>query len=253
MKPLNTNIGYFTKDIHGLFYRDVKAFDEGTIWQDPLLAAYFKNARIDTRTENINYGKEISSKLLALIVLAIFSPIMLAIAIGIKMMSPGKIFYRQVRVGLNGKLFNVYKFRSMVENAESSTGHTLSWDGDPRVTPFGNFLRKSHLDELPQLINVLIGDMYFIGPRPERPEFTQEYDQTIPDYSKRHEVKPGITGLAQIACVYNATAEDKLKFDLMYIAFRDSITLNFLIAWHTALKMIFMRTTANVLLRDNAY
>lgn len=238
---------FFTPSIHGRYFRDVNEFGQEPIWADPIFKIYFKNAIVDSKVNRVNYLKEISSRVLALIVLTIFAPVMIAIAVGIHFTMPGKIFYRQTRVGKNGRLFDVLKFRSMIENAEDETGHTLSWDGDPRITKFGSFLRKSHLDELPQLINVLLGDMYFIGPRPERPEFTNIYEETIRGYADRHSVKPGITGLAQLACKYDATASEKLKFDLMYIARRDSFILNFLIAWHTSMKMLFMRSTANIL------
>lgn len=239
--------GFFTPALHGQYFKDVIEFQEDDIWADPMFRLFFKTATVDSKVYRINYTKEVFSRLLALIVLTAFSPILVIIAIGIKITMPGKIFYKQTRVGKNGELFDVLKFRSMIENAEANTGHTLSWDGDPRITKFGSFLRKSHLDELPQLINVLKGDMYFIGPRPERPEFTDLYDITIKGYADRHRVKPGITGLAQIACKYDATAAEKLKFDLMYIASRDSLILNFLIAWHTSMKMLFMRSTANLL------
>lgn len=238
---------FFTPAIHGQYLRDVREFEQDSIWADPVFKLYFKNAIIDSKVYRVNYFKEVFSRILALLVLIAFAPILALIVVGIHYTMPGKIFYRQTRVGKNGRLFDVLKFRSMVENAEAQTGHTLSWDGDPRITKFGAFLRKSHLDELPQLINVLKGDMYFIGPRPERPEFTNEYEQTIRGYADRHSVKPGITGLAQIACKYDATAQEKLKFDLMYISRRDSIVLNFLIAWHTSMKMLFMRSTANIL------
>lgn len=163
-----------------------------------------------------------------------------------KITMPGNIFYKQKRVGKNGKLFYVYKFRSMVQDAEEKTGHTLSWEGDLRVTNLGSFLRRSHLDELPQLLNVVKGDMYFVGPRPERSEFTSVYDLTIEGYTNRNNVKPGITGLAQIVCPYDATAEQKLKFDLMCIALRHSFILNGLIVYHTILKMVLLKTTSDL-------
>jgi lipopolysaccharide/colanic/teichoic acid biosynthesis glycosyltransferase len=247
MKKMAGADGFFSHALHGSQVYDIHEFKEDTIWADKAFHLFFKNATVDTHVEKVNYQKEITARLFALILLILFSPIFLFVIIGIKLTMPGKVFFKQLRVGKNNKLFHVYKFRSMIENAEKETGHTLSWNGDPRVTKFGQFLRKSHFDELPQLINVLMGDMYFIGPRPERPEFTQVYDNEIIGYSKRHSVKPGITGLAQIACVYDATAATKLKFDMMYIASRDSLILNFLIAFHTAKKMLFMSSTANIL------
>ena len=216
-------------------------------WRSAVFRSFFDHNTIDTNVEKSNLFNDISQKVFALILIVLFMPIMIFTMIGIKLMDrKGSVFYTQTRVGKNGKLFKIIKFRSMVMNAESSTGHTLSWEGDPRITPFGNFLRKSHFDELPQLFNVLLGDMAFIGPRPERPEFTNQYDLEIPSYSERHFVKPGITGLAQIALVYNATAEQKLRYDLLYIGFRDSVILNMLIALYTAKKMLFMKSTVDL-------
>ena len=213
-------------------------------WIDPGLRWYFDDFAVG--------GGEfhLIDRACAVILLVLFSPFMLAVAFAIKAFMPGPLLYRQTRVGKNGNLFEVLKFRTMVVNAEESTGHTLSWEGDPRITPLGKLLRKSHLDELPQLINVLKGEMVFIGPRPERPEFTFVFEREIENYERRHDVEPGITGLAQIACGYDAPAKEKLKYDLMYINHRHSVILNLLIAYHTAKKMLLMRSTANVVL-DN--
>jgi lipopolysaccharide/colanic/teichoic acid biosynthesis glycosyltransferase len=181
------------------------------------------------------------SKFLATALLIISSPILMAVAIGVKISTPGNILYKQVRVGKNGREFSIYKFRSMITGAENSTGHTLSWDGDPRITKFGNFLRASHLDELPQLLNVVLGDMVFIGPRPERPEFTSKFETIYVNYNKRHEVKPGITGLAQITLEYDVEIEEKLRVDLIYIDNKDSLVLNGLITIFTINKMLFLK------------
>src|SRR5579883_549346 len=113
----------------------------------------------------------------------------------------------------------MYKFRTMVPNAEAATGPVLSsGKRDPRLTPLGVWIRAVRVDEIPQLWNVLKGDMSMVGPRPERPCFTEEYDQTIPAYSRRHQVRPGITGLAQVCGGYHTDARDKLRFDLLYIS-----------------------------------
>jgi len=236
----------FSPSMNGVSFKQVKEFENSRKWSDPALRNYFDTAKVDTQVEKINYYKEFFSRAFAVLLLMALSPLMIIVALAIKISMGGPVLFRQTRVGLGGKLFYIYKFRSMIENAESNTVHTLSWDGDPRITQLGNFLRKSHIDELPQLINVLIGDMYFIGPRPERPEFTREYSQEIKGYNKRHAVKPGITGLAQISCVYDATAEDKLKYDIMYIASRNSLVLNSLITFHTARKVLLMQPTAGV-------
>jgi lipopolysaccharide/colanic/teichoic acid biosynthesis glycosyltransferase len=238
---------FMTPSLQGLLLKDVKHFNENVHWKSPLFRMFFDTFRIDADIEKVNLINDFFQKTFAIILIVLFSPILLSVAIALKYIDPkGSIFYTQVRVGKNGKLFNIIKFRSMITNAETLTGHTLSWDGDPRITPFGNFLRKSHFDELPQLFNVLKGDMVFIGPRPERPEFTEVYDEEIEGYSERHFVKPGITGLAQIALVYDATAKQKLKYDLMYIGFRDSMLLNVLIAVYTAKKMLFMKSTVDL-------
>lgn len=147
-------------------------------------------------------------------------PMMLLAAAAIKLDDGGALFYRQTRVGKDGKLFSVLKFRSMVENAEQSGGATWAQVGDSRITRVGAFLRKTRIDELPQLINIIRGDMALVGPRPERPEFVKTLCAEIPGYNQRHLIRPGLTGWAQISYPYGASVEDarwKTKFDLYYI------------------------------------
>ena len=149
-------------------------------------------------------------------------PLMVLAAILVRLSSPGPVLLRQVRVGLNGKNFTVYKFRSMYQDAEARTGAVWATKNDPRITPIGRFLRKFRLDELPQFFNVLRGDMAIVGPRPERPEFVKALTEQIPYYRQRHCVKPGITGWAQINHGYTDTVEDtivKLEYDLYYIKY----------------------------------
>lgn len=149
--------------------------------------------------------------------LVLASPVMVICALLIRLTSPGPVFYTQRRVGRGKRVFRLYKFRTMVQDAEKKTGPVLAAENDPRITPVGKFLRATRLDELPQLFNVLKGEMSFVGPRPERPVFVEEFERQYPDYPYRHLVKPGITGLAQVAGKYTTSPEDKLRFDLYYI------------------------------------
>lgn len=149
--------------------------------------------------------------------LVMTSPFFLIIAILIKFTDGGPIFYRQVRLTKNGKEFTICKFRTMIQNAEKYTGARLASENDDRIFPVGKFLRRTRLDELPQLWNILKGDMSLVGPRPERPELAQEIEKEIPEFRYRLKVKAGLTGYAQIYGKYNTTFYDKLKLDLTYI------------------------------------
>lgn len=152
--------------------------------------------------------------------LAIAAPLMLVIALLIKLDSRGPVFYRQTRIGLDGKPFDIFKFRSMRTDAESDGRARWATKNDNRVTRIGKFIRLTRIDEIPQFINVLKGDMAVVGPRPERPVFVDELNDVIPFYADRHRVKPGITGWAQVNYPYGASVDDareKLKFDLYYI------------------------------------
>jgi len=153
----------------------------------------------------------------ASLALLITSPAMLLAVLAIKLTSPGPVVYRQERVGQGERVFNVYKFRTMVADAEAKTGPVLATENDKRITPVGGFLRRTRVDELPQLINVLKGEMSFVGPRPERPFFVEKFKKKIPGYAERFKVKPGLTGLAQISGGYATDARNKLKYDLIYI------------------------------------
>ena len=158
--------------------------------------------------------------LFSLIGIVLAAPIMLAAAVLIKFTSKGPIFFKQERVGKDGKIFNIYKLRTMKADAEKYTGPIWAQENDSRVTLMGKILRKTHVDEIPQLINVLKGEMAIVGPRPERPVFVTDLSKKIPEYNKRLKVKPGITGLAQVRHKYDETIEDvkkKIKLDILYI------------------------------------
>ena len=155
--------------------------------------------------------------LVTLIALPLLSPIFIVVALLIKISSPGKVFYSQDRVTSGGKVYKIYKFRTMYEGAEAKTGPVLSSKGDLRVTKLGNFLRRYRIDELPQLINVLKGEMSLVGPRSERPFFVEQFNKNIDGYQLRNNVKAGLTGYAQIFGKYDTSPENKLKYDVLYI------------------------------------
>lgn len=199
--------------------------------------------------------------LLAVLALLIVAPVLLLVAIAVKLTSPGPIFYKQTRVGLDrrarrtdaifcrrredhgGVTFTIYKFRSMYEDAEASTGAVWAAKDDPRVTPVGRFLRASRLDELPQLFNVIKGDMNIVGPRPERPSIFAKLREDLPEYPLRQRARPGITGWAQVNHTYDATIEDvrvKVKYDLEYLE-RQSLVEDFRIMLRTVPVMLFRR------------
>jgi len=182
------------------------------------------------RTTIFNIWKRIVDITLSCIGLVLTLPFFPLISLAIKMDSPGPVFFKQVRVGNKEKQFVLYKFRTMREDAEKGTGAVWAQKEDPRITKLGNILRGSRIDEIPQLFNVLKGDMSFIGPRPERPEFVERLKKEIPYYSKRHFMKPGLTGWAQVRYPYGSSVEDtieKLRYDLFYIknvcAFLDTL------------------------------
>lgn len=155
--------------------------------------------------------------------------------------SGGTAFYVQVRVTRGGKQFKIYKFRTMIENAEAKSGPMLAQETDSRITKFGHFLRATRLDEVPQIFNVLKGDMSIVGPRPERPFFVEQFSKELPEYNLRHRVKAGLTGLAQVQGRYNTSARDKLKYDLLYIN-----------AYSLALDTKLILQTLNILLRRDS-
>ena len=182
--------------------------------------------------------KRILDIILSLIAIIITSPLMFLIALAIKIDDHGKILYKQKRLTINEREFYVYKFRSMVENAEEDGVPQLAGEHDIRITRVGRFLRKCRLDEIPQFFNILKGDMSMVGPRPERPELAKKYEEDMPEFMFRTKVKAGLTGYAQVTGVYDTTPYDKLKMDLMYIE-RFSITFDLRIILMTLKTMIF--------------
>ncbi|MBE6879858.1 MAG: sugar transferase [Ruminococcaceae bacterium] len=193
-----------------------------------------------------NYGLGIEQRVikrafdifLSSIGIIIASPFMLATAIAIKLCDKGPVLYKQERLTIGGKVFKLLKFRSMVVNAESDGVARLASSNDSRVTPVGKIIRKIRFDELPQLFNIFKGDMSVVGPRPERPEISEQYEKEMPEFSFRLKVKAGLTGNAQVVGKYNTTPYDKLKLDLMYIE-RYSIAKDILLILKTV-KIIFM-------------
>lgn len=176
----------------------------------------------------------------ALIALTIFLIPIIIISIALKI-GGGSVIYKQERVTQYGKKFNIYKFRTMVENAEALSGPTLAQESDNRITRMGHILRATRLDEIPQVLNILKGEMSVVGPRPERPFFVDQFCEQIPEYDLRHRVKAGLTGLAQVQGKYNTGVGDKLKYDLLYIN-----------GYSLALDIKLIMQTFNILLRKSS-
>jgi Undecaprenyl-phosphate glucose phosphotransferase len=214
-----------------------------------LTTTFFEGMPIIGLRESPHYGVNIVVKrlmdiVLSALALVLLSPVLLLIALAVKVTSRGPVFYRQERCGLNGRPFNMLKFRSMPVDAESDTGPIWARKGDNRTTAIGAFLRKTSLDELPQFINVLKGDMSVVGPRPERPVFIEKFKKTIPSYMARHAVKCGITGWAQVnGWRGNTSLRRRIQYDLYYI-----------VHWNPLfdLKIMWM-TLWNGLVHRNAY
>ena len=182
--------------------------------------------------------KRVMDILASLLLLIIFSPFMLGAAIAIKRYDGGSVFYKQERYTRNGKVFKMIKFRSMVPDAEGDGVARLASEGDSRITPVGAIIRKTRIDELPQLFNILWGDMSIVGPRPERPVIATQYRQTLPEFDLRLQVKAGLTGYAQVHGKYNTDPYDKLQMDLLYIA-NQSVVEDLKLILYT-LKILFM-------------
>jgi sugar transferase (PEP-CTERM system associated) len=209
--------------LRGLQVNDAVEFYEelsGKIWVDALSPQWFVYTNGFDCSQTGASFKRCFDVTFALLLILLAAPLLVLIAIAIKLGSAGPVLFRQVRVGLHGSPFVIYKFRSMRNDVELESGPAWATESDPRVTGLGRLLRAFRLDELPQVVNVLKGDMSMVGPRPERPCFVSVLEQEIPFYSLRHYLKPGITGWAQVMFQYGASVEDsyeKLQYDLYYV------------------------------------
>lgn len=190
----------------------IRGADDIRLFDTPLLLC--RNYGLDFEQRLVKRVFDIFFTLLALLPAA---PFMLISAIAVKLYDGGPVFYKQKRLTIDGREFYVYKFRSMIVDAEKDGRPQLASESDNRITPVGHVLRKFRIDELPQLLNILKGDMSVVGPRPERPELTKEYMKSMPEFDFRLKVKAGLTGYAQVTGVYDTSPYDKLKMDLMYI------------------------------------
>lgn len=190
----------------------LKSSAELNLFDSPLLLS--RNIGLTLEQQFVKRIVDIIGSLVGII---LSSPFFLIIAICIKLTDGGPVFYTQTRLTKNGNPFKIYKFRTMIQNAEKDGIPRLAAEGDPRILPIGRILRRTRLDELPQIYNIFKGDMSLVGPRPERPELVEEFTAEIPEFPSRMQVKAGLTGYAQVYGKYNTTAYDKLKLDLTYI------------------------------------
>lgn len=244
--------GYLpVNDLVKLRVGGIKIYDVGTLCEQIVGKIPIENLLPSALIFSEGFGlrsklilaQRIYSTVLAFVGLLFALPLMLLIAVGIKIDSAGPVFYSQERVGVNGLVFRLFKFRSMYLHVERASGPAWAVEHDPRVTRIGRFLRVSHLDELPQLWNVLRGDMNLVGPRPERPSFVEVLEGASPYYSYRHLVLPGITGWQQVCQGYCSTVEEqleRLRYDLFYIK-NISLSLDLFILFKTGKIMIWGR------------
>ncbi|MBY0420823.1 MAG: exopolysaccharide biosynthesis polyprenyl glycosylphosphotransferase [Parvularculaceae bacterium] len=201
------------------FFRGAQTEHDGRLNLETTDDPHFVAAAAKTTVRAAGAGKRAVDIAAALALLIFFAPLLALVAILIKLDSPGPVLYRQRRVGRDGQVFDILKFRSMVADAEKN-GVRWARKNDDRVTRVGRIIRKLRIDEMPQAVNILRGDMSFVGPRPERPEFVKLLESEVPAYTLRHAVRPGLTGWAQVKYVYGASVEDarvKLQYDLYYI------------------------------------
>lgn len=224
----------------------LRTSDELNLFDTPLMLS--RNMGLSIEQEWI---KRVEDVVMAILLLILFSPVFLIAAAGIKCTDRGPVFYKQERLTKDGKRFMIYKFRTMVVDAEKLSGPVLASEMDPRILPIGRFLRATRMDELPQILNILKGDMSVVGPRPERPELAAEIEKTIPEFSYRLKVKAGLTGFAQVYGKYNTTFYDKLKLDLMYIR-KYSLLLDLKLILMTP-KIMFLKESAEGISQELEY
>jgi len=196
------------------------------------------------------FFKRVLDIVVSIIGIIVFSPIMIIMSITIKVTDKGNVLYKQERLTIDNKIFNVLKFRTMVMNAEKLTGPVLAGEEDPRITKVGKFMRATRIDEIPQFFNILLGDMSVVGPRPERPYFVEKYNKEIEEYKYRTLVKAGLTGLAQVLGKYNTEARDKLRYDILYIK-NYSMLLDLKIILQT-IKIMFIKESSKGIKRDES-
>lgn len=218
----------------------LRSSDELNLFDTPLLLS--RNMGLNVEQQWIKRMEDI---FIATIMLALFSPIFLVAAISIKCTDGGPVLYKQERLTKNRKVFMIYKFRTMVVDAEKMSGPILASEKDSRILPIGRILRATRLDELPQILNILNGDMSLVGPRPERPMLAAEIEKKIPEFAYRLKVKAGLTGYAQVYGKYNTTSYDKLKLDLMYIR-KYSLLLDLKLIMMTPKIMLLKESTEGV-------
>lgn len=227
-------------------YQEIFLFNSNFVRIDD--APLLKTRPLDIDTVSL-ITKRIIDVSLSLIASIIFAIPALIISITLKL-GGGSIIYKQERVTKGNKIFSIYKFRTMIENAEGKSGPVLAQNTDNRITKLGHFLRATRLDEIPQLYNILCGDMSIVGPRPERPFFVEQFQNEIPEYNLRHKVKAGLTGLAQIEGKYNTVVYDKLKYDLLYLN-SFSIALDIKLIFQTLIILLKKSSTEGV--KDTSY
>ena len=200
---------YITPKLSDIIMRGA---DEINLFDTPLLLCRNRGLNFEQR-----FFKRAVDLIVSAVAIIVFSPFMLIAAICIKLYDGGPVLYKQKRSTIGGRIFEIYKFRSMVVDAEKDGKAVLASRNDDRITPIGKIIRRYRIDELPQLFNIFVGDMSLVGPRPERPEIGEEYAKVMPEFRYRLKVKAGLTGYAQVIGKYDTTAYDKLKMDLMYI------------------------------------